>query len=317
MQTSSPNRPSVLGANAIYAFFATTLLLVSLLYAVLIKGESFYPYMLYAGTVELFLLGLPTLWLLLRENSLAYARLTAPRLSTILLIPLSVGAGTLFIGCITLLWTMLMLHLGADITSVPSIPIPQDALQLITELIVVALIPGLCEEFLFRGAMLPAYERLGSVRAILLSGALFALMHGQVLAMPGHLILGFVLGALFVLTRTFWVPMIYHILHNALTIVVQYTQRFSPSTTTNADTIEMLGQLGSMGILVICMILSVMAALYGSSLIAIWKTSKHNDPLPTAETKSLHLLDFWPLVIGLCVSLFRYIANIQTLFGGA
>ncbi|MEG0767519.1 MAG: CPBP family glutamic-type intramembrane protease, partial [Clostridia bacterium] len=65
--------------------------------------------------------------------------------------------------------------------------------------------------------------------AILLSGCLFAFMHGSILGLPAHLLLGLVLGVLAVYTGSIWAPMLYHLCHNGLSMLIAYqVARFSP-----------------------------------------------------------------------------------------
>ena len=65
---------------------------------------------------------------------------------------------------------------------------------MVFQLIFVGALPGICEELMFRGVMLPAFERRGRMYGVVVSAALFALMHGSVSGLPVHFGLGMLMG---------------------------------------------------------------------------------------------------------------------------
>ncbi len=85
---------------------------------------------------------------------------------------------------------------------------------IILEFIVMCMVPGFCEEFLFRGAILTNCLPFGRTNAILISALLFALMHrngGQLLYAFAA---GIVLGIVYERTRSIWNCVILHTLNN-------------------------------------------------------------------------------------------------------
>jgi membrane protease YdiL (CAAX protease family) len=88
-------------------------------------------------------------------------------------------------------------------------------------LVALALIPGFCEEILFRGYAQRQFERAsGPVGGILLSGLLFGLYHlrpSQVLPLA---VLGLYLAYLTWRTGSLWPAILVHVLHNGLAVVV-------------------------------------------------------------------------------------------------
>lgn len=91
-------------------------------------------------------------------------------------------------------------------------------------LIVVALIPAIGEEWLFRGVLLKLFKQItGNYHwAILITAALFAALHLQFLSLFPRILLGIVLGYLFVLTRSLWVPIFAHFVNNASSVIIFY-----------------------------------------------------------------------------------------------
>jgi sodium transport system permease protein len=84
------------------------------------------------------------------------------------------------------------------------------------KLFLLCLVPAFCEEIFFRGFCQNIFARYkGNVFAILLTGALFAILHGN----PWHIHLYFLLGCflswIYMMTRTLWIPILCHFLNNA------------------------------------------------------------------------------------------------------
>ncbi|MCU0724052.1 MAG: CPBP family intramembrane metalloprotease [Planctomycetes bacterium] len=81
----------------------------------------------------------------------------------------------------------------------------------------VAVVPALCEEFLFRGVLLGALRPvLGAPGAVAASAALFAAVHVHVLVLLPIFFLGLLLGAVTVATKSLVPAVAAHLLNNAL-----------------------------------------------------------------------------------------------------
>lgn len=129
------------------------------------------------------------------------------------------GVGLVALSALAQLWGLLLNRIGvAGAESV--LPSPSNSGQLVLALFAVGLFPAIGEELLFRGILLHNLEFRNTRLAVLLSGLLFGLMHGQLSALPVHLLLGVVLGILAVTTGSIWVPVIYHLAHNGLTLLL-------------------------------------------------------------------------------------------------
>ena len=89
-------------------------------------------------------------------------------------------------------WTIVLETLG--FTPPPTTIPMNDSGDLMTAVIAIAVMPGICEELLFRGVVLTAYERGGTRRAIILSSVLFATLHGSIQGLPVQLLIGILLG---------------------------------------------------------------------------------------------------------------------------
>lgn len=91
--------------------------------------------------------------------------------------------------------------------------------ELVLEVIVYAVVPGVCEEFLFRGVILSNLRRFGRQNAILISALLFGLMHENIGQILYAFAAGIVLGQVYEKTGNIWNCTILHTVNNSLSVV--------------------------------------------------------------------------------------------------
>jgi membrane protease YdiL (CAAX protease family) len=96
--------------------------------------------------------------------------------------------------------------------------------QLLLGLVVVAVIPGIGEEFVFRGLIQNHLFRItGNVHsAIWLAGLLFSLFHLQFYGLVPRMMLGAMFGYLYYFSGSLVYPMIAHFVNNGFTLVMLY-----------------------------------------------------------------------------------------------
>ena len=94
-------------------------------------------------------------------------------------------------------------------------------IALLVNLIVIAVIPSLGEELLFRGVLQKIFIHwTRSVHiGILITSFIFASFHFQFLSLLPRFVLGIILGYLFIYTANLWIPIIMHFVNNALGVV--------------------------------------------------------------------------------------------------
>lgn len=131
--------------------------------------------------------------------------------------------GVFLVNDITVLWSIPFQKLGLNIYA-GGIATPADTRELMLGIISMAAIPAICEEFLFRGAVMPAFEGSGTRHAVLVSALLFACLHGSIIGFPAQFILGIVLGLLVFWTDSIYAGLIYHTVHNAAAVILDYLQ---------------------------------------------------------------------------------------------
>lgn len=84
-----------------------------------------------------------------------------------------------------------------------------------------ALLPAICEEFVFRGILCREFEEKGVFRAVVLSSLFFSLLHFNVYNLPIYFLCGCILALVMYATRSVWGAVITHFLYNIFGIFGQ------------------------------------------------------------------------------------------------
>jgi membrane protease YdiL (CAAX protease family) len=105
-------------------------------------------------------------------------------------------------------------------------------LELVANLVLIALLPAVGEELVFRGVVQRQLMRRIAPPwlALILTAAIFSFIHLQFEGFLPRLLLGLVLGWLYWRTGNLWVPVIAHFFNNALQVVAQYLFHHKVST---------------------------------------------------------------------------------------
>lgn len=145
-----------------------------------------------------------------------------------LLLLLAVPIGVLALNWITVYWMAGLDALGLS-TSTGNEYAPQSMTHLWLMIATSVIAPAIFEEILFRGYLLPSLEQLGERAAILISGAMFALLHGRIEALPAHLLLGMLLALIVLRTGSLYSSILYHAAYNATIMIIAYLVTQSPA----------------------------------------------------------------------------------------
>ncbi len=103
--------------------------------------------------------------------------------------------------------------------------------EIIVNVLLIAVIPGIGEELMFRGIIQQQFGRLlkNEHITVWLSAAFFSAIHMQFQGFLARMILGALLGYLLIWTRSLWVPMIVHFLNNGLQVIAIYAMNIKPA----------------------------------------------------------------------------------------
>ncbi|MDI9468620.1 MAG: CPBP family glutamic-type intramembrane protease [Bacillota bacterium] len=151
----------------------------------------------------------------------------------------SLGLATLFILLFDMLAKFSPFWQNVMVTYQQSTEVLQGVDLLLTTLCVAILVP-IAEELLFRGIIAEEIRQVApDWLAILLSGVIFALVHGNLIQILYVLPLGFILGAAYIWTNTIWVPILIHVVFNFFGSIVS-TQFADNETAVTVYTIFLL-----------------------------------------------------------------------------
>jgi uncharacterized protein len=109
--------------------------------------------------------------------------------------------------------------------------------EIIINVFLIGVIPGIGEELMFRGVIQQQIGRLFKEEhfQVWFSAAIFSAIHMQFQGFLARMILGALLGYLLVWTRSLWVPMIVHFLNNGLQVIGLYVMNIKPSEMDKLD----------------------------------------------------------------------------------
>ena len=117
---------------------------------------------------------------------------------------------------------------GLEITDV-GYAVPDSFDTLFLQLINIAVLPALLEEFAFRSVVMQPLRRFGDTFAIVMSAAVFSLMHGNIIQIPFAFIAGIAIGYFVVATGSIWTGVIIHFVNNAYSVILSYTVVVNPT----------------------------------------------------------------------------------------
>jgi len=111
-------------------------------------------------------------------------------------------------------------------------PIPESYIEVINKLVqtknvgiwknllIVAVLPGICEETMFRGYIINGFQKFGFWKAIVITGLFFGLLHLDPFRFIPVTLLGIWLGYLLLKTNSLYVPILAHIANNSLAVIL-------------------------------------------------------------------------------------------------
>ncbi|MBC9931585.1 CPBP family intramembrane glutamic endopeptidase [Chitinophaga qingshengii] len=107
------------------------------------------------------------------------------------------------------------------IATITRMPTPKD---LVINLILMAIVPAVTEEVFFRGVfqrlLIKSTNRVWL--SVFLSAIFFSFIHFEMLGFVPRVVLGFTLGAIYVLSGNLWLPILAHIMNNGYLVVMLY-----------------------------------------------------------------------------------------------
>jgi len=110
---------------------------------------------------------------------------------------------------------------GVTIT-LPQIDTPTDPLAYCLYALLVAVLPAIFEESVFRGVLMQSLRRFGDGFALVMSALLFGLYHLNFVQMPYAIMLGLCLGYFTLRTGSLWCAVLIHLVNNSQSLLIDY-----------------------------------------------------------------------------------------------
>lgn len=278
-------RPSILSTNIFFFLIAIMLIFI---------GGFFQSKNIYTGLLitQYLLILLPSL-IFLRikklplKESLRLNKISFQQLITIILI-------SLFAYPIAVLFQAIFLSILSKFTPLLEIPIPipSNIRIYLASIFVFAVGPGICEEIMFRGVLIRAYESLGVKKAIVLTSILFGIFHFNIFNLVGPIFLGLIFGITLYKTNSIYAPIVGHITNNSIAVTLGY---FIRKNTENMDTKMIESQPGIDIIGIVILIIFLLLCSY--MLIKYIKKLGDIQDLSIENKNIFSLVDFFPLII--------------------
>ena len=191
------------------------------LYAPLPERILFLIYQLTYGALYLLSFMLPVLVLRVRTRNGVFEyrpMYAAPKISGYL--PLMIFAVIMLVRAasyLNSLWASIAFPFDSFYSA--SAPVAMEGFEIILQFLVTCLVPGFCEEFLFRGAILTNCMPFGRTNAIIISSLLFSMMHANIYQMLYTFVAGILLGLVYEKTGSIWNCVILHVLNNFFAVI--------------------------------------------------------------------------------------------------
>ena len=149
---------------------------------------------------------------------------------------------------------------------------PEGIFGFLLTVIATAVVPALMEELGCRGIMFGIAEKKGGTTfALLVSSAIFGLIHGNFMQIPFAFLVGLVLGIIRIKTGSLWVAILVHAVNNFVSVLMDYADYIMDDEVANILYTAFL-------------LLCILAAVVGVALLA--RSGKEEYELNEEETKA-------------------------------
>lgn len=311
-------RPTIFAANAYYLFCAISIIVMAVAYAVIsyvvAPSKIKLWYFILSSVVEVAAFALPPIFYAAKNpEKLPAFRLTLPSGAMVALAGVLAVLGYFLSSIIGNLWMLVVERFGGTLTT-NTMLIPKSGSELMMLIFVVGVLPGVCEELMFRGMMLGAWEARGSKVALMVTSVLFAVLHASVLGFPSQFAVALVLGMLALSTGSLYPGIIFHVLYNSLCIAVPYLVPASGEAPAGMTLYEYIGGLA--GVLQLGMLLALFLGLMAGVLAAVYRIgSKKRVIFEKPSVRDKRPGEWLVLMAGLLTVLLLWVLNFATVFG--
>lgn len=178
--------------------------------------------------------------------------------------------------------------------SAPDYAVPQSVAGRILYVVSVAVVPALVEEFAVRGVVMQPLRRYGDKFAIVISAAVFGILHGNLVQAPFAFIAGLGMGYAVCLTNSIWTGVLIHFCNNFYSTMVD----FLLADVADENLLNMIWNISQIMLYAIC--------ITGSVLFALVKGRKRLAPAQVNVETSVKIREYFmnfPMFIAIIIML--------------
>ncbi len=232
------NKLTFTGANILFLIFTVIFLGYQFVLGIIL-GEALTDYVYLIVIInQLIILASVLIYCFVKKINIKETfRFNNPGLIPILVITLLALPATFAAG----MFNTIMVYLLQFIGDIPSagIPVPQNLPELLTGILIIGVMPGVCEEMLHRGLLLRSYERRGSYKALIIVAIFFGLFHFDITNLLGPILLGLIIGYYVIRTNSIWAGIYAHFLNNTIATIIQFIAKESQPEKLTVSGIEL------------------------------------------------------------------------------
>ena len=285
---------TVTGANIVFFVFSVIFIVYQIFFAAIL-GESFFTENIYFVVLinEFVIILIPVLlYTLIKKadfrETFRIRKLNPVHASIIFLLSIAAYPVAMMLNNIVAYF----LQFIGDIPAQP-IPAPQNLQELLIGLLVVAVSPAICEELFHRGLLLSAYERRGSMKAVVITAIFFGIFHFDITNFLGPVFLGLLIGYYVIRTNSIFAGMLAHFMNNAISEVFQFfvaDKNIPEKVTVSSQELGQIIILGLAGILLTGLLLVLFNKVTAGKAVMVPSISRIRNDV-------FSILSHWPVIL--------------------
>ncbi len=152
-----------------------------------------------------------------RANALLFGK---PYSNALMVLALPAGFMACMAGNFVTSWLVSLAESNGVTLKSPEMPVPSDPFAIVMQIVQVAFVPALVEEYALRGVIMQPLRRFGDRFAIVMSSLVFSLMHGNMVQAPFAFIAGLTIGYFVIATGSIWTGVLIHFANNLFSVTV-------------------------------------------------------------------------------------------------
>jgi len=254
---------------------------------------------------EFLLIALPTVIYVKARGAAIKNELRFNRLNLVdaLLVAVAFIAAYFVAVFINLLGEILISMMGNLI--IPDIPFATDPAEYVMLLFIIAGSAGICEEILFRGFILRAYEKLGMWPNIIITALLFSILHLNIQNILAPFFLGIILGFVVYKTNSIFAGILGHFINNAISVTWGYVIMSLPFYE-NINVEQIQDGMTTQSLIGAAVIFGIIMPFAGTIMFVCLKSISDRHPEVTAKRSGVGFINTvksiklsWPLLISM------------------